>query len=82
MQTVYMLGLKPHKGIFVMRQQIVRPDHEQGTLNGGLPMRTHLRAGITLEEIQQGAQSLWDKLAQAAGNILPGSSAPDNTAAS
>jgi hypothetical protein len=45
-------------------------------------MRTHLRAGITLEEIQQGAQSLWDKLAQAAGNILPGSSTPDNTAAS
>ncbi|MFZ4851170.1 MAG: hypothetical protein ACOYL7_18765 [Caldilinea sp.] len=65
-----------------MRQQIVHPNHEQGTLNGGLPMRTHLRAGITLEEIQQGAQSLWDKLAQAAGSILPGSSTPDSTTTS
>jgi len=65
-----------------MRQQIIQPLHEQDTLSGGLPIRTHLRAGITLEEIQQGAQSLWDKLTQAAGNILPGSSAPDNTAAS
>ena len=65
-----------------MRQQIVQPAHEQDTLSGGLPIRTHLRAGITLEEIQQSAQSLWDILTQSVGNLLPGNSAPDNTAAS
>jgi len=43
---------------------------QQTTVPGGLPVRSDLRAGLSLEEVQQQISELWEQLSNSVSNTL------------
>jgi len=43
---------------------------QQATVPGGLPVRSNLRAGLSLEEIQQQLSDLWGQMSSSVSGAL------------
>lgn len=61
-----------------VKKNHTHPATRQSIVPGGLPVRTDLRAGLSIEEIQQQLSDLWNQLpnsvASAFSNLTGGSS--------
>lgn len=65
-----------------MSQQFAPQQTKQTEVTGGLPVRTNVRAGLTMDDVTNQAQSLWNQLTQAVTNAVNSVTGSSGTSAS